>query len=31
MYSKFIENQDALEKTTQELEWLRRRFDKFDS
>ena len=30
MYGKFIKNQDALEKTTLELERLRRSFDEFD-
>ena len=30
MYAKFLKNQSTLEKTTQELEILRRSFDEFD-
>ena len=30
MYAKFIENQDALEMTTYEVERLRNGFDEFD-
>ena len=31
MYIKFVENQDALEKATQEVERLRRGYDYFDT